>query len=409
MKYGLIGERLGHSFSKSIHRQLGYEYELREIAKGELGDFMLKRNFLGINVTIPYKEAVIPYLDEIDESAREIGAVNTVVNRDGRLYGYNTDFFGMRRLFDHAGVDACGKKAVILGSGGTSKTARAVLSALGAREIIRVSRVGKDGAISYEELYKSHTDAEIMVNTTPLGMYPSIDSCPVDLSNFDRLTGVIDAVYNPIKTTLVQEAKGRCVAAEGGLYMLTAQAVRASEHFLGKSYADGVIDEIYRDILRQNEGIVLIGMPASGKSTVGRMLSERLGKEFIDTDELIVGRIKMSIGEYFSRYGEAEFRKREAEVIDELSPNGSYVIATGGGAVLNKNNLKRLRHLGRLYFIDRPLESLMPTSDRPLSSDREAMRQRYTERYPIYLGECDERIDADCDTLSVAEKILERY
>ena len=230
MKYGLIGEKLGHSFSKVIHERLsGNPYELLEIRPDELDAFMKSKDFLGINVTIPYKEAVIPYLDKIDESAAAIGAVNTIVNRSGKLYGYNTDFFGMRALFSHARVNPEGKKAVILGSGGTSRTAMAVLSSLGASEILRVSRSGRDGAITYEELYERHTDAEIIVNTTPLGTYPNVSGCALNIKAFKSLLGVIDAVYNPLRTNLVLDALEMGIRAEGGLYMLVCQAVRASE------------------------------------------------------------------------------------------------------------------------------------------------------------------------------------
>ena len=256
MKYGLIGEKLGHSFSKEIHSLLGdYDYELCEIARDELDSFMKKRDFLGINVTIPYKEAVIPYLDWISDSAKEIGAVNTVVNCDGKLYGYNTDFYGMRGLFDHAGIDVTGKKAAILGSGGTSKTAFVVLKSLGADKIIKVSRSGNDGAVTYDELYKDHPDVEIIVNTTPVGMYPNISDCPVDLSKFGQLSGVIDAVYNPINTTLVKSARGLGIKAEGGLYMLVSQAAVASELFLnekGNTVPDH-IDKTFLEIKSRKE------------------------------------------------------------------------------------------------------------------------------------------------------------
>ena len=411
MKYGLIGEKLGHSFSKEIHALFGdYEYELREIKKGELDGFMKSRDFLGINVTIPYKEAVIPYLDWINEPAREIGAVNTVINCDGKLYGYNTDYSGMMSLFDHAEIDACGKKAVVLGSGGTSKTAQVVLKSLGAKEIIKVSRSGKNGAITYDELYKNHTDAEIIVNTTPVGMYPNIFDCPVDPAKFDKLSGVVDAVYNPINTTLVQKARKLGVRAEGGLYMLVAQAAVASELFLdenGNSHPY-FIDKAYEETKSKKENIVLIGMPASGKSTVGKILAERLGRKFVDTDELIVEQIGMSIKEYFDLYGEEEFREVEAQVIRELASQGSLVIATGGGAVLRGENVSALKYNGKLYFLDRPLEKLVPTESRPLSSDRKSTKERYNERYSIYCDCCDVRIDASLDAEAVAEKIPEK-
>ncbi len=409
MKYGLIGERLGHSFSKIIHERLGeYSYELREVAKNELDLFMRKKNFLGINVTIPYKESVIPYLDEIDEAAREIGAVNTVVNRDGKLCGYNTDFYGMKMLFAHANIDAKDKKAVILGTGGTSKTALAVLSSLGASEILCVSRSEKNNVISYSELLKNHTDAEIIVNTTPVGMYPRIFEMAVDIGSFKR-ADVIDAIYNPLRPQSVLCASGGGRKAEGGLYMLVAQAVRASEMFLEKKYDTEIIDEIYGELLKEKQSIVLVGMPSSGKTTVGKLLSKRLGRRFIDTDDIITERIKMSIKDFFALHGEAAFRDIECQVIKELASEGSLVIATGGGAILRKENISALKYNGKIFFIDRPIQKLVPTDTRPLSSDRASVEQRYNERYPIYCSCCDVHIDGDGEADEVAERILENF
>ena len=412
MKYGLIGEKLGHSFSKEIHALLGdYEYELFEIPRDKLDEFMKQRDFIGINVTIPYKEAVIPYLDWIHDPAKEIGAVNTIINCAGKLYGYNTDYDGMSELIFHAGIEVQGKKAAILGSGGTSKTALVVLKSLGAGEVLNVSRSEKDGAITYDDLYKKHNDVEIIVNTTPVGMYPKIFDCPVDISKFKRIAGVIDAVYNPINTTLVNEAKARGIKAEGGLYMLVAQAAFASELFLNENgnTSPYFINKFYNEIKRRKENIVLIGMPASGKSTVGKILAKKTGRRLVDTDELIVEKAGIEIVEIFSRFGEARFREIESEVIAEISDNGSLIIATGGGAILRDENVRSLKKNGRLYFIDRPLDALVPTDSRPLSSDRAAIEKRYEERYGIYSSVCDEKIDADCDAVTVAEKILENF
>lgn len=410
MKYGLIGEKLGHSYSKIIHGMLGNSlYELKEIAPENLDEFMTKKDFLGINVTLPYKQAVIPYLDEIDDSAKNIGAVNTIVNRDARLYGYNTDYYGMIELFHHAKIDPHGKKAVILGSGGTSKTARAVLTTLGAREILTVSRSGENGTVTYNELYEKHSDAEIIVNTTPLGMYPNIYGCPIDISKFDSLRGVIDAVYNPINTTLVQKARNMGIAAEGGLYMLVGQAAIAYEKFFDNNKGSALIDKIYTELKNDKENIVLIGMPASGKSTVGKILAERLGRKFVDTDDIITDRIGMPISDYFKIEGEGRFREIETQVIKELADKTSLVIATGGGAILRHDNVENLKYNGRLFFIDRPLDKLVPTESRPLSSDRASIEKRYSERYSIYCALCDLRIDADCDANEVAERILENY
>lgn len=405
-KYGCIGERLKHSFSKEIHNALAdYDYSIIEIPRDELESFANRADFSAINVTIPYKELIIPYLYRIDAHAKSIGAVNTVVNRDGKLYGYNTDFYGMTALLSHARVDVNGKKVVILGTGGTSKTALSVVRALGAREIIRVSRDGKENAITYEALYNEHTDAEIIINTTPAGMYPNIFSSAIDLSRFPLVTGVIDAVYNPLRTPLVLAARERGIAAEGGLYMLVAQAVRASEIFIDVTYPEAELERVYKKIYSEKENIVLCGMPASGKSTVGKLLSASLGRKFIDTDELIEKKAGKPISDIFREDGETTFRDIESEVIKEASALTSTVISTGGGAILRDENVRALRENGRIYFIDRPLDALMPTADRPLASDREAIKKRYEERYDRYVFVSDARIDADCDAKSVAKKI----
>lgn len=410
MKYGLIGEHLEHSFSKVIHEMLSDNlYELLEIQRDELDGFMRSKDFSGINVTIPYKESVIPYLDKIDEDAKSIGAVNAIVNKCGRLSGYNTDFYGMRELILHSGISVSGKKVAILGSGGTSRTARAVLRSLGAKEILCVGRSGRDGSVTYEELYKKHADVEIIINTTPLGMFPNICEAAVDVSRFEKLSGVIDAVYNPIRTKLVLDARSRGICAEGGLYMLVAQAVRASEIFLDKKYGEDTVDKIYHKIKGDKENIVLIGMPASGKSTVGKILAKKTGRRLVDTDELIVQKAGMAITEIFAKFGEEKFREIESEVISEISGNGSLIIATGGGAVLRSENVFALKKNGRLFLLDRPLEKLVPTDSRPLSSDREAIARRYEERYGIYSSVCDAKIDADFAPEAVAEKILENF
>ncbi len=410
MKYGCIGEHLKHSFSKEIHNALAdYEYEIREIERDALGKFATEADFLAINVTIPYKEEILPYLSKIDDKAEAIGAVNTVVKRDGKLYGYNTDFFGMTSLISHAGVEINGKKVVILGTGGTSKTSLAVSRALGAREIIRASRTAKEDALSYDEVYEKHSDADVIINTTPLGMFPDIYNSPIDISRFQNLSGVIDAVYNPLRTELILSAKERGIKAEGGLYMLVAQAVRASEIFIDTVYTKQTLDEVFNSIRRDKENIVLIGMPASGKSTVGAILTQIYGRRLVDTDALIVEKAGKTIPEIFSKDGEAVFRDLESEVIREISAMTGVIIATGGGAVLRPKNIRELRKNGRIYFIDRPLNNLIPTEDRPLSSTREAIEKRYNERYDIYRLSADERIDASGDAMSVAEAIKRSF
>ena len=311
LKYGCIGEHLPHSFSREIHNEIGsYAYDLKELTPEELPAFMTARGFCGINVTIPYKQAVIPFLDEIDETARAIGAVNTVVNRDGRLSGYNTDLYGITRLIRRTGLDLSSKKVLVLGTGGTSRTASFAAGQLGAREVFRVSRTAREGSLSYEDVLRDHTDAEIILNTTPCGMYPKPAEQPLSLEMFTRLEGVVDAIYNPLRSRLVLDARSRGIPAEGGLYMLVAQAVRASGYFLDTAYPDDLTDRIYSRILSRKENIVLVGMPGSGKSAVGKILAEKTGKPLADTDRLIVEKAGKAIPDIFREDGEPAFRDR---------------------------------------------------------------------------------------------------
>ena len=410
MLYGCIGEKLGHSFSKEIHAMIGnYSYVLKEIAPGALDDFMRAKEFAGINVTIPYKERVLPHLYEIDAGALAIGAVNTVVNRGGKLYGYNTDFYGMEKLIEHAGVTIKDRKVAILGTGGTSKTARAVAKHLGAREILTVSRRTDGGAILYDDLYRKHRDVQVIVNTTPVGMYPAADQTPLDLAFFKNLEGVIDAIYNPLSTRLICQAKKRGIPAEGGLFMLVAQAVRASELFLDTTYDGGLLESIYKRILLQKKNIVLIGMPASGKTSVGKRIAGKLCRPFTDTDETVAVTSGESIPDIFKRYGEKEFRRRECAAVQNASTLVGNVIATGGGAVVNQLNVNNLMQNGHIFFLDRPLELLIPTEDRPLGNTKEAIEQRYKERYPIYCACADTVVKADGDIETVANTIIEEF
>lgn len=407
MDYGLIGEKLPHSFSKEIHEKLGYyQYSIKELKREELTDFILQKNFKGINVTIPYKQDVIPLLDEIAPEARAIGAVNTVVNRDGVLYGYNTDFGGMRALIEHAGVVIKYKKVLILGTGGTSLTATAVCQRLDAKEVLRVSRSGNGGAITYEQAYTEHGDADVIINTTPCGMYPNIFDCPIDLSRFPKLSGVIDAVYNPLQTRLILSARERCIDAEGGLYMLVAQAVLAAQLFLDEEW-DSVklTNRIYNEIYFDKRNIVLSGMPASGKSTVGKLIAKQLGRELLDTDRLIVER-EGDIPTIFREKGEKYFRNLESSVIRDVAVLSGKVVSLGGGAILRDENVKALRQNGAIFFIDRSPEYLIPTSDRPLADKKEKMMRLYEKRIDTYLSTADYVIDGDCDPEDVADSVI---
>lgn len=394
MKYGLIGEKLGHSFSREIHEKLGrYEYELKELRPDELESFIKATDFEGINVTIPYKEAVIPYLDELDELAETVGTVNTIVNKGGRLIGYNTDVGGMELLTGRLGVDMKGKTVLIAGSGGTSKTALALAKKLGAAKAVRVSRSGREDAVTYEQAYADYKDAEILINTTPLGMYPEVDSAAFDIDAFNHIEGVIDAVYNPLRSKLVRAARERGIPAEGGLYMLVAQAMLAAEIFTGDPVASSDTVSIYDEILRDKSNLVLIGMPGSGKTSYGSILADKFGREIIETDDEVVKATGMDISEIFERYGENHFRDLESDVIKKASLEGSKIISTGGGAVLRKENVDALSMNGILIFLNRPLEELIPTEDRPLANDREKIKALYDERLPIYMAAADAVVD----------------
>lgn len=390
MQYGCIGEHLAHSFSKEIHARLqGYLYELKPIPMGELDAFMTARDFRAVNVTMPYKQAVMSYLAQIDPTAAAIGAVNTVVNRDGALWGYNTDFGGLRDLICRTGIQVAGKKVLILGTGGTSNTAMAVAKHLGAASVLKVSRREKPGAVTYESALREHTDAQVLINTTPRGMFSGEEGMAIDPRLFGALCGVVDVVYNPLRTEFVRTARGMGVPAAGGLYMLVRQAVLASEIFLGIRYPEDTTETVYRKIKASKENIVLTGMPGSGKTTVGKALAEELGRPYVDTDLLIEEKTGMTPGQIIRIRGEAAFRDLETDVIREAAQANGTVIATGGGAVLREENVDLLRGNGKIYFLDRPVEQLIPTKERPLAATKEAITQRYNERYRTYVAAAD--------------------
>lgn len=406
MKYGLIGKPLGHSFSREIHALIAdYDYCLFEIDEDELPRFFQERDFSGINVTIPYKQAVIPFLDEISDEAKKIGAVNTIVKKEGKLFGFNTDFFGMRALIKSTGLDLENKTVLILGTGGTSKTAVEVSKSLGATEIVKVSRKKSSDTATYDEAYEKYSGADVIINTTPVGMFPNADKTPVDIKKFKKLRGVIDAVYNPLRTNFVLDAESIGAKGRGGLYMLVAQAVYASALFLDKTADESVIDKTYARILKEKRNIVLCGMPSSGKTTVGKEIAKVFGKKFIDTDDVVVEKRKESISDIFEKYGEGEFRKEERLAIEELSKENGLVIATGGGAVLDENNVRALRRNGVILFLDRSLENLVATADRPLSKDKEKLKNLFEKRYDVYKSCADAVIPADGAIADVVEKI----
>lgn len=385
MRYGLIGEKLGHSFSKIIHEQLAdYTYDLIPLTREELDVFLTEKQFSALNVTIPYKETVIPYLDEVDAQAKKIGAVNTVVNRNGKLKGYNTDFYGFRYMLQHNGIDVKNKKALVLGKGGASKAVIAVLEEMGASEILTVYYKDTPATITYAACYRDHTDAEIIVNTTPVGMYPKADDCPIDLGKFPHLSGVADVVYNPLRTQLIVEAEKLGIPAAGGLEMLVAQAKYAVEIFLDTKIDDSRIAEINAGLMQERSNLVLIGMSGGGKTILGKNAAEKLGKTFVDTDHEIVKRIGMSIPEFFAKEGEAAFREIETEVLHELSSQNHLVISTGGGIVKNPINVDMMKRNGRIIWLKRDANLLQSGHGRPLAPDQAATEKLYQERLPLY-------------------------
>jgi len=388
-KYGCIGRKLTHSFSKEIHARLaGYAYDLIELGEDEIRPFFEEKAFAAINVTIPYKQTVIPYLDEVSDVAKRIGAVNTIVNRDGRLYGYNTDYYGMKALIEKVGIDMRGKKVLILGTGGTSKTANVVAADMGASEILTVSRRKSESHITYEEVVSRHADAQVIINTTPSGMYPDCESKPIDVFAFDALEGVIDAVYNPLSTNLILDAKQKGAKAEGGLYMLVMQAVVAVEKFLDVRIPKEKADAVFASVFASKENIVLTGMPGSGKSTVGKLLDVE-DFEFIDTDAEIEKRCGCTIKELIETKGERHFRNLESEVIREVSSCCCRIISTGGGAILREENVRSLKQNGKLFFLDAALGRLRATSDRPLSDTDDKLAALYSQRLGVYQSTAD--------------------
>ena len=400
MEYGLLGERLGHSFSPQIHRDLaGYDYQLLPTPPEAVEDLFARRAFQGLNVTIPYKRTVMPLCDEIDPRAAAIGAVNTVVNRNGRLTGYNTDIDGFLYMARRAGVDMAGKKVVILGSGGTSRTARAAAGELGAREIITVSRHGED---NYQNLSR-HADAQVLVNTTPVGMYPNWGQSPVSLESFPALEGVLDVVYNPLRTALLLQAEERGLPRSCGLPMLVSQATRAAELFTGQNINDSRTEAVLHGLREQLTSIVLIGMPGCGKTTVGRALAGKLGRTFVDLDEEIVRRAGTSIPEIFAREGEAGFRERESALVREFGERTGLVVSTGGGVVTRRENYIPLKQNGLLLHLRRDPAAL-PTDGRPLSQAT-APEELWRRRAPLYAAFADGEIDNNGTLAGTLEQI----
>ena len=405
MRAGLLGRKLGHSFSPRIHSFLGdYSYDLFEVEPEDLGSFMRSGRFDALNVTIPYKMDVIPYLSELSPAARAIGSVNTIVRRaDGSLFGDNTDAAGFTGMVRRLGVDPAGKKALILGSGGASLTAQYVLREMGASKIVVISRNGED---NYENLER-HADASILVNATPVGMYPHNGISPVDLARLPALEAVLDMIYNPARTQLLLDAQARGIPCINGLFMLAEQARKASERFSGTSLDPALSKKIHAALRAETENIVLIGMPGCGKTTIGRTLSEKTGKPVLDADAVLTEKIGMPIPEYFAAHAEAEFRQEETEVLREICRMSGQIIATGGGCVTRSENRDLLRQNGRVFYIERGLD-MLPTDGRPLSQ-RGKLQDMYAVRHPLYLDFADVRIANSGAPEAAAEKIMEAF
>lgn len=403
LKCGLLGEKLGHSYSPQIHSMLAdYEYKLFEKSPEELEAFLKSGEFDGLNVTIPYKKAVIPYCAELSPTAAQIGSVNTIVRRsDGSLYGDNTDAFGFENLIVHNGIEVKGKKALVLGTGGASVTAQAVLKNLGASEVVVISRRGED---NYENIAK-HADAEIIANTTPVGMYPNNGKAAVDLEMFPKLSGVLDVVYNPARTALLLQAERLGIPCAGGLYMLVSQAKRSCELFTGKSIPDSEIDRIERVLSHQMQNIVIIGMPGSGKTTVSTMLAEKLGRKIFDTDTIVAEKVGVTIPEIFAAQGEAGFRRLETEATAEVGKLSGNIISTGGGVVTVAENYELLHQNGVIVWIERDTNKLA-RDGRPISLSSD-LNELYAARLPLYDRFADIKADNNGDINDTVNAIME--
>ena len=402
--YGLLGRRLGHSWSVPIHQAMGCEdYRLIELEPEELGAFLRREDVGGLNVTIPYKRDVMPFCDVIDPAAQAIGSVNTLVRREGKLYGCNTDIDGFLYMTRRAEISFAGKKVLVLGSGGACLTARAAARREGAGEVVTISRSGPD---NYENLDR-HADAEVLINTTPVGMWPNMDGRPVDLKRLPRLEAVIDVIYNPNRTDLLLQAETLGLRRAGGLPMLVAQAKRAEELFFTKAIPDSETDRILSGLRQDRTNIVLIGMPGCGKTTVGRETARLSGRSFLDLDEEIIRRAGRPIPEIFAREGEQAFRELESQALADACAGNGQVIATGGGAVLRPENRSAMRRTGRVYFLRRELDAL-PTDGRPLSQTGN-LAEMYRRRLPLYEETADAAVDNGAGAAQTAEVIWKDF
>lgn len=403
LKCGLLGQKLGHSYSPAIHGMLAdYDYQLFEREPEQLEDFLKNGPWDGINVTIPYKKAVLPYCAQLSETARRIGSVNTIVRRpDGSLYGDNTDAYGFESLIRKNGIDVRGRKALVLGSGGASVMAVAVLKLLGAESVTVISRGGED---NYDNLER-HAGAQIIANTTPVGMYPNNGQAAVDLTCFPRCEGVLDVVYNPERTALLLQAEKLGIPRAGGLYMLVAQAKRSSELFTGQAIPDSEIDRIEAVLSGQMKNIVLVGMPSSGKSTLAAALGETLGRSVYEADALIAQEAGMDIPAIFAQYGEEHFRALETEILSRLGKLSGAILSTGGGCVTREENYDLLHQNGSIIWLQRSIDKLDKTG-RPISLKND-LNELYQKREPMYRRFADAAVDNNGSVAATLEQILE--
>ncbi len=393
MRYGLIGATLGHSYSPQIHKMLGNpDYQLYALPKQEdVQRVLCSREFCGLNVTMPYKQFVIPLCDWVDPAALQIGAVNTLVHRDGKLYGYNTDLAGLEYLLTRHHISLRDKCVMILGTGGTCHTAMAAVRRQQPRQVLVVSRSGGPGTLTYEQAAK-RTDVQVVVNTTPAGMAPHAGSCLLELSCMTGLEAVVDVVYNPFKTELVLRAEERGIPAVGGFEMLVAQAVYADQLFRGVEHSQDTTERIYRSLLTDMVNVSLVGMPGSGKTAVGCVLAQKLNKKFVDLDREIEKQAGKSIAQIFSDEGQAAFRRLESRVTEQFAAQSGQVLSCGGGVVLNPENVHRLRQNGPVLLLQRDPEQLELGHGRPLSTDRAALAQMQKERDPLYKKAADAQV-----------------
>ena len=403
MIYGLLGKTLRHSYSKIIHERMAdYTYDLYETPEEGLEALIRRPDMGGFNVTIPYKQTVIPFCDELTPAARAIGSVNTLYHdAAGRLIGDNTDYFGFSYMARRAGISFAGRKVAIFGSGGTSLTARRVAADEGAREVVIISRSGAD---NYENLDR-HSDAEILINTTPVGMYPKNEGTLIDIARFPQCRGVLDVIYNPLKTNFILAAEDAGIPASGGLPMLVAQAAPAVGRFSGRKVGEDVIEDVLETLTREVCSIVLVGMPGCGKSSIGRLAAERAGRPFYDTDKMVVEMAGCSIPEIFAAQGEAAFRDLEAQAVARAARERGGVIATGGGVLLREENRRALRQNSRIIYLERALDAL-PTDGRPISQTR-SLADIYRERLPLFTAAADKTVKNDDTPDVVAARVLE--